>query len=571
MGHIDSGKTTFLDMIKGTSIVDKEIGKITQHIGATEITIETVNKFSGELIKKYNFELNIPGLLFIDTPGHNAFDNLRERGGALADLVVLVTDINKGLQAQDIQTIDLLKIYKVPFIVVANKIDLISGFEKTADNITECLNSQTKAVSDKIDELVYRIVGQLYDKGFTAERFDRVTDFTKQVVVIPASILYGLGLSEIILFLAVLSQKFLGKRLTIDENDYMQGAVLEVDEVKGIGATADVIVYQGCLRVKDEICFPTRGGIMTTKVKALLKPNFMSAVDKKCKFVKCNDVCAAAGVKVVAPDISECLPGAVIVSANDDKAVENLKAKAYSCLTKGSTGAFVKADTLGSLEALHKLLDTEGISIANSGLGDFSSKDLLELKILHEQNKEQGVLFLFDVKIEQEFLDEIEKLQIPIFKNNIIYKLIEDYQDWLEKFKRQEKAKLLKGIVYPCSFKVLPNFIFRSSKPAVVGVRVIDGRLVVGAIIEHNGNIIGKVEGIQSNGKAVDIAKEESEVAISIADAVYLKDFKEGDILDVALSLEDIAKLEKIEDDLCQREIEMIDRAKEKIFKKQNQ
>ncbi len=571
MGHIDSGKTTFLDMIKGTSIVDKEIGKITQHIGATEITIETVNKFSGELIKKYNFELNIPGLLFIDTPGHNAFDNLRERGGALADLVVLVTDINKGLQAQDIQTIDLLKMYKVPFIVVANKIDLIFGFEKTVNNITDCLNSQTKAVSDKIDELVYRIVGQLYDKGFTAERFDRVTDFTKQVVVIPASILYGLGLSEIILFLAVLSQKFLGKRLTIDENDYMQGAVLELDEVKGIGATADVIVYQGCLKVKDEICFPTRGGIMTTKVKALLKPNFMSAVDKKCKFVKCNDICAAAGVKVVAPNISECLPGAVIVSADDNKAVEDLKIKTYSCLTKGSTGAFVKADTLGSLEALHKLLDTECIPIANSGLGDFSSKDLLELKILHEQNKEQGVLFLFDVKIEQEFLDEIEKLQIPIFKNNIIYKLIEDYQDWLEKFKRQEKDKLLKGIVYPCSFKVLPNFIFRSSKPAVVGVRVIDGRLVVGAIIEHNGNIIGKVEGIQSNGKAVDIAKEESEVAVSIADAVYLKDFKEGDILDVALSLEGIAKLEKIEDDLCQREIEMIDRAKEKILKKQNQ
>ena len=310
---------------------------------------------------------------------------------------------------------------------------------------------------------------------------------------------------------------------------------------------------------------------MTTKVKALLKPNFMSAVDKKCKFVKCNDICAAAGVKVVAPNISECLPGAVIVSADDNKAVEDLKIKTYSCLTKGSTGAFVKADTLGSLEALHKLLDTECIPIANSGLGDFSSKDLLELKILHEQNKEQGVLFLFDVKIEQEFLDEIEKLQIPIFKNNIIYKLIEDYQDWLEKFKRQEKDKLLKGIVYPCSFKVLPNFIFRSSKPAVVGVRVIDGRLVVGAIIEHNGNIIGKVEGIQSNGKAVDIAKEESEVAVSIADAVYLKDFKEGDILDVALSLEGIAKLEKIEDDLCQREIEMIDRAKEKILKKQNQ
>ena len=571
MGHIDSGKTTFLDRIKGTSIVDKEAGKITQHIGATEITIETINKFSGHLVKRYNFELMIPGLLFIDTPGHNAFDNLRERGGSLADLVVLVMDINKGLQVQDVQTINILKMYKVPFIVIANKVDLVSGFEKEEKDLLVCLNNQPRNVSDKLDELLYKIVGQLYDKGFAAERFDRVNDFTKQIAIIPASVSNSLGLPESILFLSVLSQKFLGKKLTIEDNDYMQGAVLEVGELKGIGPTADVIVYQGCLKVKDEICFPTRCGIKQVKIKSLLKPNFMTAVDKKCAYEKIESISAAAGIKIVAPEIFECLPGAVIVSANDKEAIENLKTKAYACLVKGSTGAFVKADTLGSLEALHKLLAKECIEIANSDIGEFTNKDLLELKILHEKDKEQGVLFLFNVKINQEFLDEIEKLKIPIFKNNIIYKLIEDYKDWLLKLKKQEKDKLLKEIIYPCRFKVLPNFIFRSSKPAVVGVRILEGRLVVGSVLELNDNKIGEVEGIQSEGKAVDIATEDSEVAVSIKDATYLKDFKEGDILKVSLTLDIISKLEKLEGDLNSREQALINAAKEEIYKKQNQ
>jgi translation initiation factor 5B len=571
MGHIDSGKTTFLDKIKGTAIVDKEAGKITQHIGATEITIDVINKFSGHLAKKYNFELMLPGLLFIDTPGHNAFDNLRERGGSLADLVVLVMDINKGLQVQDIETINILKMYKVPFVVIANKVDLINGWHQEGNDITNNLTTQSKHTEEKFDELLYRIVGQLYDKGFQAERFDRINDFTKQIAIIPAACVKSWGLAESILFLTVLSQKFLGKKITIDENDYMQGAVLEVGELNGIGATADVIVYQGSLKVKDEIVFPTRCGLQTSKIKMMLKPNFMTAVDKKGAFDKIEGISAAAGIKIVAPEIDKCLPGAVIVSANDKEAIENLKTKSYSCFMKGCTGAFVKADTLGSLEALQKLLEKDGICIANSDIGEFTNKDLTELKILNEKDKLQGVLFLFNVKISTEFEDETKKLQIPIFKNNIIYKLIEDYQDWLGKTKKTDKDKLLKEIIYPCKFKILPNFIFRSSKPAVVGVKILDGRLICGAKVSLNGNNIGEIEGIQTDGKQVEIANKDQEVAVSIKEATYLKDFKEGDVLEVSLNLDLISKLELLEGDLSNSELEMIEEIKQEIYRKQNQ
>lgn len=571
MGHIDSGKTTFLDKIKGTSIVDKEAGRITQHIGATEITIETIQKFSGHLAKKYNFELSIPGLLFIDTPGHNAFDNLRERGGSLADLVVLVMDINKGLQVQDIETLNILKMYKVPFVVVANKVDLIQGWYQEGKDIASNLSTQSKHTEEKLDELIYRIVGQLYDKGFQAERFDRINDFTKQVAIIPASCSNGWGLAESILFLAVLSQKFLGKKITLDDCDFMQAAVLEVGDLKGMGSTADVIVYQGSLKNKDEIVFPTRGGLQTTKIKTILKPNFMTAVDKKGSFESVSEIHAAAGIKLVAPGIESCLPGAVIVSSQDKVAIEHLKTKSYACFAKESIGAFVKADTLGSLEALHKLLDNAGICVASSDIGEFTNKDLTEIKILHEKDKIQGVLFLFNVKINQEFEEEIIKNKIPIFKNNIIYKLIEDYQDWATKEKKKEQDKLLKEIIYPCKFKVLPNFIFRSCKPAVVGVRILQGRLVTESKVSLNGNVIGTVEGIQTEGKAVDIAQKDMEVAVSINDATYLKDFKEGDVLDVSLNLDMISKLEALEGELSPEEHEIIENQKTEIYKKQNQ
>ena len=572
MGHIDSGKTTFLDKVKGSAIVSKEAGKITQHIGATEITIDIITKFCGHLAKKFNFEINIPGLLFIDTPGHNAFDNLRERGGSLADLVVLVVDINKGLQAQDIETLNILKMYKVPFIIAANKIDLMPGsWQQESFDITSNLNTQPKKLLDTLDEKIYKIVGQLYDKGYLAERYDRVTDFTKTVAIIPTSILKYWGLPECVLFLSVLSQRFLGKKITLDPTDKMQAAVLEVGDLKGLGTTADIIVYQGQLKLKDSVVFPTKSGIKETKIKSILKPNVMSAIDKKSPYVLASEVYAASGVKIIANGLEECLPGGLIVSSEDQEAVEHLKNRAYSCFAKGEQGAFIKADTLGSLEALQNLLTKNGICIAHSDIGSFTGKDLLELKILNNKDKDQGVLFLFNVKMDKDFEEELIKSKIPIFKNNIIYKLIEDYQDWITKQKKSENEKLLKEIIYPCKFKVLPNCIFRASKPAVVGVKILQGRLVANANIEFNGKVIGKIEHIQSQGSQIEKAIVDDEVAISIKDASYLKDFKEGDVLEIYISKTVIEKLEKIIDtELTNEEIFLLNEIKQRKKEEEN-
>lgn len=567
MGHIDSGKTTFLDKIKGTGIAKLEAGKITQHIGATEITKDVILKLSSHLAKKYNYDIKLPGLLFIDTPGHNAFDNLRERGGSLADLVVLVIDINKGLQAQDIETLEILKMYKVPFIILANKIDLISGYFQEDTDVSKMLENQSKKTLEILDEKIYQIVGQLYDKGFNSERFDRVTDFKKQVVIIPASCEKEWGITEAILFLAVLSEKFLGSKITIAKDQKAQGTVLEIGDLKGIGKTADVILYQGILKVKDKISFLSKDGILETKIKSLLKLNVMSAINKKRDYKSVDFVSSASGVKIVAPDLDKCMPGSIIVSSDDNDAVLRLKEKPLSCFVSDIEGAFVKTDTLGSLEALTKLLANKNICVAKADIGTVTQKDILELKILHEKNKKKGVLFLFNSEISKEFLEELNKEKIPVFKNNIIYKIIEDYEDWLLKENKLERDLIFKKIVFPCEFKVLKNHVFRTSKPAIVGVKVLKGRLYPGSKILNKDKEIGIVEAIQSEGKSLDILEKEKEAALSIKNASFLKDFKEEDVLSVYVPDSSIEKLENIISELTDEEQEMLDKIKLKRIK----
>jgi len=559
MGHIDSGKTTFLDKIKGTSVAKLEAGKITQHIGATEITLDVIRKACSHLFKRFKFEVNIPGLLFIDTPGHSAFDNLRERGGSLADLVILVVDINKGLQEQDIETLEILKLYKVPFIIAANKIDLIKGWYQETNDVSDVLNKQSTSVIEKLDELIYNIVGQLYNKGFQSERFDRVSDFKKEIAIIPTSAEKGWGIPEAILFLSALSQKFLGKKITVDETQKAQGTILESGEIKGLGHTADVIVYQGILRVKDKIAFLSKQGLIKTKIKALLKKNIITAVDKKRNFESVDFVSAASGVKVVAPELNKCIPGSIIVSEDDTEAIKYLLEKPIGGFQNTETeGAFVKADTLGSLEALIGLLQKNNITIARADIGDVTQKDLLELSVIHELNKKKAVFILFNVGISKELEQDAEKSKITIFKNNIIYKLIEDYKDWLDIQNKEERNKLLKNLIFPCKLKVLKNCIFRVSKPAIIGVKVLVGKLVPGVQLYNKKELVGEVVAIQSNGKSIDNLEKDKEAAISVKGAIYLKNFKEEDELIVRVPLDSIKKLEQMNYEFTDDELNLL-------------
>ena len=186
LGHVDHGKTTLLDYIRGSTIADKEAGGITQHIGATEIPNDTIEEICGNFISRLTIKDLIPGLFFIDTPGHAAFTSLRKRGGALADLAVLIVDINDGFKPQTFEALNILKMYKTPFIVVANKIDMIFGWEThEGASFKESFEQQAQSVKQELDTKIYEIVGTLHKEGFQSERFDRVSNFASQISIIP--------------------------------------------------------------------------------------------------------------------------------------------------------------------------------------------------------------------------------------------------------------------------------------------------------------------------------------------------------------------------------------------------
>ena len=211
VGHVDHGKTSILDKIRGSAIQAGEAGGITQAIGASIIPLHTIQKITGELLEKMNMKFNIPGILFIDTPGHASFTSLRKRGGNLADIAILVVDITEGLKPQTIESIEILKQFKTPFIIAANKIDLISGWVTKEGPLAASLNSQPDSVRNLVDTKLYNLVGKIAEHGFNADRFDRVDDFTKNIAIVPTSAKTGEGIPELLMIMSGLAQKFLEK------------------------------------------------------------------------------------------------------------------------------------------------------------------------------------------------------------------------------------------------------------------------------------------------------------------------------------------------------------------------
>ena len=549
LGHVDHGKTTLLDYIRGTAIAEREAGKITQHIGATEIPKHVVEKICGKKLDKLRIKLTIPGLLFIDTPGHEAFTNLRKRGGSIADMAILVVDINQGFQPQTLEAIDILKTYKVPFIVAANKVDLINGWSPVNDAFfLESLEKQDENTRLLAENKIYELVGKLYELGFNSERFDRVTDFTKQVLIIPTSGKTGEGVPDLLLYVAGLSQKFMEGKLNIDIEKPGRGSILEVKEVQGLGTTVDVILYEGKLKSGDNIVLSGVDKPIRTKIRALLSPKPLQEIrDPKQRFNSIKEVHAACGIKIAAPGLDKAIPGGSIIAVrnNLEEVMKEIEEEMKEIqFEKEIDGVVVKADTLGSLEALVKLLETEKVPVKFGSIGKVSKKDIIKAFAVKQKNKYLGVVFAFNTSVMEDAAEEAVRLDIPIFESNVIYTLLESYTGWKESEKEKEKENLLSSNIYPCKLKILPGYIFRKSKPAVCGIEINQGTLRPGArLVNKSGEIIGKVKEIQDNGKNIKEATPGMQVAVSIEGGSIGKNIDEGDELYTFIPINRIREL----------------------------
>jgi translation initiation factor 5B len=591
LGHVDSGKTSLLDKIRGTGVQAREAGGITQHIGASFFPIETIKTITGRLYERLTkTDEQIPGLLFIDTPGHEVFANLRSRGGSAADIAIVVADVNKGFEPQTIESIEILKKRKVPFVVALNKVDMLSGWkgkkkgdiktgkqkqnkttaaEGVAANlsfITEEIKKQDSHILTLLDEKIYTVVGSLSRMGFTSEAFWRIKEFDKELAIVPISAVSGVGIPELMTVLVGLAQQYMKKRLERRE-DYVRGIILEINEEQGLGPSANMILLDGTIKQGDTIMAAKRDEIIVTKVKALLLPKPLDEMrDPRDKFRSVDEVISAAGLRIVSPDLEGILAGSplyVIKSKQEENKIKHLiesEVKGTFINNTNSLGVILKCDAIGSLEAIIDMLKKENIPIQTADIGHITRRDVLASSAVKDKDRYLGAILGFNVKVLEDAKKESAERQVQIFNEKVIYNLVRNYTDWVHYQKEHADSIIFNEIPPICKIQFLKGFVFRRNDPAVFGAEILVGKLRQKIhIINENGMKVGIIHQIQDKGKSLEEATKGMQVALSIRGPTIGRQINEGDIFYTDLNSRQ-AKL------LIERFLHRLNEEEKKIF-----
>jgi len=538
LGHVDSGKTSILDKIRGTGVQEREAGGITQHIGASFLPTETLKKICGPLYKKLEeSEHQIPGILVIDTPGHEVFTNLRARGGSAADIAILVVDVNRGFQPQTNESLKILESRKVPFVVALNKTDQLSGWRPTETNfISQAIKEQDQFIQTTLDEQIYNVVGTLSVLGYQSEAFWRVKDYKKEIAIVPVSARTGVGIPELLTVLVGLTQQYLQKKLD-QEQKPPRGIVLEVNDEVGLGPTANIILVDGSLNKENTILVAKRDGVIITKPKTILLPKPLDEMrDPRDKFKPVDEVHAAAGVKIASPDLDGVLPGSTVYVAANESEISRFKKEieaemASVFIDQETSGVTLKCDTIGSLEAITEMLKREQIPIAKADIGPVNRRDVVGAKAIKEKDRHLGVILSFNVKILPDAREESDTNHIKIFEENVIYNLIDNYTKWVTEDTAHEEDAIFAEFTPIAKFTFLKGYVFRNNDPAVFGIRVDVGTLHQKVqFMRTDGKEIGKIHQLQDGGKTIESADTGKEIACSVQRITIGRQISEEDV-----------------------------------------
>ena len=544
LGHIDHGKTSLLDYVRGTIVQQREAAGITQHIGASYFPTHDIKEFLKKSKQEFaDKEINLPGLLIVDTPGHAAFMNLRRRGGAVADIAILVIDVTAGTMPITWESVRILRERKTPFVIAANKIDRITGWKSKKDaDFLDTYNSQKPHVKDFLDEKLLSIIGNFLEEGFKGiDRYDKIKDFTKKIAIIPTSAKTGEGISTLLMVLMGLVQQYLTQNLKFSEGA-AKGVVLEVKKEKGQGITLDVLIYDGVVHKGDEFIVGGLEKPIKSKVRALLIPKPMDEIrDPRQKFDQEDFVSAAAGIKILAPNIDDVVAGSpfktIIDPSQEDVVYSEIEEEVQSIRIKtDKAGVVLKADTLGSLEALENHFTSNGVKISIADVGPIKKEDIINANIVKGLDPYSAAVLGFNVPILPEAKAQATTDNIRIFTNNVIYRLLEEYIEYAETRKAEDTAKGLSELILPAKVSMMPDFIFRNSNPAVFGVHVDLGILYPRVpLITQNGKKVRRIHQIQDKGKTLEKANKDEEVAVSIRGVEIGKDIEKDEILYVSV------------------------------------
>ncbi|EMA28862.1 translation initiation factor IF-2 [Haloarcula japonica] len=536
LGHVDHGKTSLLDKIRGSAVTAGESGAITQHIGATAVPLDVISEIAGDLVDPTDFDL--PGLLFIDTPGHHSFSTLRSRGGALADIAILVVDVNDGFQPQTLEAIDILKRTQTPFIVAANKIDTVPGWNPNEGQpVQQTMDAQSDRVQSDLNEKLYEIIGELSDNGFSADMYWRVQNFQANIGVVPVSAETSEGIPDLLTVMMGLSQRYMKEEMEIDTSGPGVGTVLEVKDTQGFGTTLDAIIYDGTIRSDDTIVVGGLQGPIITDVRALLRPRPLEEIRTEQEFEQVDQVAAADGVKIAAPDLGDAMAGAPIRVIRDRDRSEVIaeveEELAEIEVTTQEEGVVIKADTLGSLEALSSTLEEEEIPVMRAEVGAVAPRDVRVAETAGEPTNQ--AILAFSVEVLDDARDLAEQEDVELFEDDVIYQLVESYDDHVTTIEEAQQEQILENITRPAKFRILQDHTFRQSDPAVVGVEILSGELRRNVnVVRWDGgeaNRVGTLKTIQDEGEDVDSARAGERMAVSIQGPTVGRQIEEGDDL----------------------------------------
>ncbi|XP_019094116.1 PREDICTED: eukaryotic translation initiation factor 5B [Camelina sativa] len=523
MGHVDAGKTKLLDCIRGTNVQEGEAGGITQQIGATYLPAENIRERTMEL--RADAQLNVPGVLVIDTPGHESFTNLRSRGSSLCDIAILVVDITHRLQPQTIESLNLLRMRNTEFIVALNKVDRISGWKKCKNApFVKAIRQQTEDVKDLFNMKLAEIKTQFQDQGLNTELYYKNKEKGECLSIVPTSAISGEGIPDLLLFLVQWAQKTMVEKLTYV--DKVQCTVLEVKVIEGHGTTIDVVLVNGELHEGDQIVVCGLQEPIVTTVRALLTSHPMKESRVKGTYLHHKKIKAAQSIKITAQGLEHAVAGTClhVVGPDDDmdaiknSVMEDMES-VMSRIEKSGEGVYVQASTLGSLEALLEFLKSPAVRIPVSGIGigPVHKKDIMKAGVMLEKKKEDAIILAFDVKVTTEARELADDMGVKIFCADIIYHLFDLYKDYIEKIKEEKKKESADEVVFPCILNILREF--NKKDPIILGVKVVDGILKIGTPIcvpSREFIDIGRIASIEKNRNPVDYAEKGDEVAIKI-------------------------------------------------------
>jgi len=585
MGHVDTGKTKLLDKIRRTNVQEGEAGGITQQIGATYFPMENLKKTTDKLNKALSLEYKVPGLLVIDTPGHESFANLRKRGSSLCDIAILVIDIMHGLEQQTIESINMLRSRKTPFIVALNKVDRLYGWEAhNGAPIRQSLKQQPDHVISEFETRSKQVITQLMEQGLNATLYYDNDDYKRVVSLVPTSAHTGEGIPDLLLLLVQLTQRMMVERLMFSE--VMEATVLDVKKIEGVGTTIDIVLVNGKLRKGDTIVVAGMNGPIVTQIRALLTPQPLKEMRVKGDFVHHDEIKAAMGIKISGQHLEDAIAGTSMYLLTDDDDEEELMdavmadvSEVMQSVSTTGRGVCVQASTLGSLEALMEFLRVSKIPVASVQIGPVHKRDVMRASIMLEHQKEYACILAFDVKVTREAQENAEDLGVRIFTAEIIYHLFDHFTQYLKDIREERKEEIQLDAVFPCILRILPENVFMKKNPLVFGVDVVDGILKIGTPIvvpdklipddENPGQTkpleLGRIVSIEKDGAQTDLVKKGNSVAIKIQGTAaqsyvtFGRHFDENNLLYSELSRKSIDLLkENFKEDLQKTDWQLV-------------